>query len=106
MCIIIIINSWRSKLQGVLVNAPPPPPLSLSLALRAPARGQASGERGEQTSGSRGKRKMELRVGERLLCVAALSSLLCVDSVLGKYVRGVVNTKEVSPLPLLADGAT
>lgn len=39
---------------------------------------------------------MEVRVGERLLCLAVLFSVLCVDSVLGKYVRGVVNTKEVS----------
>lgn len=39
---------------------------------------------------------MEVRVGERLLCLAVLSSVLCMDSVLGKYVRGVVNTKEVS----------
>lgn len=71
-------------------------------SVRAPARVQALGERREQTNGSRGRRKMELRVGERLLCVAALSSLLCVDSVLGKYVRGVVNTKEVSLLLLPA----
>lgn len=39
---------------------------------------------------------MEVRVGERLLYLAVLSSVLCVDSVLGKYVRGIVNTKEVS----------
>lgn len=39
---------------------------------------------------------MEVRVGERLLCLAVLSSVFCVDSVLGKYVKGIVNTKEVS----------
>eukprot|EP00064_Thunnus_orientalis_P011637 superscaffoldBa00001697_g11668 len=48
----------------------------------------------EQTSDSGGERKMEVRVGERLLCLAVLSSVLCVDSVLGKYVKGIVNTKE------------
>lgn len=71
-------------------------------SVRAPARVHALEKRREQTNGSRGRRKMELRVGERLLCVAALSSLLCVDSVFGKYVRGVVNTKEVSLLLLPA----
>uniref|UniRef100_A0A3B4WDW0 Transmembrane protein 145 n=1 Tax=Seriola lalandi dorsalis TaxID=1841481 RepID=A0A3B4WDW0_SERLL len=45
-------------------------------------------------SDSGGERKMEVRVGERLLCLAVLSSVLCVDSVLGKYVKGIVNTKE------------
>lgn len=54
---------------------------------------------------------MEVRVGERLLCLAVLSSVLCMDSVLGKYVRGVVNTKEVSvcfppPLSLICCLAT
>lgn len=44
---------------------------------------------------------MEVRVGERLLWLTVLSSLLFVDSALGKYVRGVVNTKEVSALHLL-----
>ena len=39
---------------------------------------------------------MEVRVGERLLCLAVLSSVFLVDSVLGKYVKGIVNTKEVS----------
>lgn len=39
---------------------------------------------------------MEVRVGERLLCLAVLSSVFFVDSVLGKYVKGIVNTKEVS----------
>uniref|UniRef100_A0A8D3CJZ2 Transmembrane protein 145 n=1 Tax=Scophthalmus maximus TaxID=52904 RepID=A0A8D3CJZ2_SCOMX len=37
---------------------------------------------------------MEVRVGERLLCLAVLFSVLCVDSALGKYVKGIVNTKE------------
>lgn len=54
---------------------------------------------------------MEVRVGERLLCLAVLFSVLCMDSVLGKYVRGVVNTKEVSvcsppPLSLICCLAT
>lgn len=49
-------------------------------------------------SGCGGERKkMEVRVGERLLWLAVLSSVLSVDSVLGKYVKGIVNTKEVSP---------
>lgn len=39
---------------------------------------------------------MEVRVGERLLYLAVLSSVFCVDLVLGKYVKGIVNTKEVS----------
>ncbi|TKS82312.1 Transmembrane protein 145 [Collichthys lucidus] len=37
---------------------------------------------------------MEVRVGEKLLCLAVLSSVFLVDSVLGKYVKGIVNTKE------------
>ncbi|KAI4810960.1 hypothetical protein KUCAC02_013887, partial [Chaenocephalus aceratus] len=37
---------------------------------------------------------MEVRVGERLLCMALLCSGFFVDSVLGKYVKGIVNTKE------------
>uniref|UniRef100_A0A3B3TXA5 Transmembrane protein 145 n=1 Tax=Poecilia latipinna TaxID=48699 RepID=A0A3B3TXA5_9TELE len=37
---------------------------------------------------------MEVRVGERLLWLAVLSTVLCVDSVFGKYVKGIVNTKE------------
>ncbi|KAM8735884.1 transmembrane protein 145 [Acanthopagrus schlegelii] len=37
---------------------------------------------------------MEVRVGERLLCLAALSCVFFADSVLGKYVKGIVNTKE------------
>lgn len=53
-------------------------------------------EPGEQTSDSGGERKMEVRVGERLLYLAVLSSVFCVDLVLGKYVKGIVNTKEVS----------
>lgn len=56
---------------------------------------------GEQTSDSGGERKMEVRVGERLLCLAVLSSVLCVDSVFGKYVKGIVNTEEVSAVFLL-----
>lgn len=39
---------------------------------------------------------MEVRVGERLLCLAVLSCVFFADSVLGKYVKGIVNTKEVS----------
>lgn len=38
---------------------------------------------------------MEVRVGERLMWLAVLSTVLCVDSVFGKYVKGIVNTKEV-----------
>lgn len=37
----------------------------------------------------------KMEVCERLLCLAVVSSVLCVGSVLGKYVRGIVNTKEV-----------
>lgn len=33
---------------------------------------------------------------EKVLGLAVVSSMLCVGSVLGKYVRGIVNTKEVS----------
>lgn len=33
---------------------------------------------------------------EKVLGLAVVSSILCVGSVLGKYVRGIVNTKEVS----------
>lgn len=39
---------------------------------------------------------MEGRLGERLLWLAALSGVLCVDLVCGKYVKGIVDTKEVS----------
>ncbi|CAB1333993.1 unnamed protein product [Coregonus sp. 'balchen'] len=35
-----------------------------------------------------------MEICERLLCLAVVSSVLCVGSVLGKYVRGIVNTKE------------
>ena len=38
---------------------------------------------------------MEVRLCERLLCLAVLFSVLCVAPVLGKYVKGIVNTKEV-----------
>lgn len=66
-------------------------------SVRAPAQSATGfGEPGEQTSDSGGERKMEVRVGERLLCLAVLSSVLYVDSVFGKYVKGIVNTKEVS----------
>uniref|UniRef100_A0A3Q2D2P0 Transmembrane protein 145 n=1 Tax=Cyprinodon variegatus TaxID=28743 RepID=A0A3Q2D2P0_CYPVA len=41
-----------------------------------------------------GERKMEVRVGERLLWLVVLSTVLCVDSVYGKYVKGIVDTKE------------
>lgn len=44
---------------------------------------------------------MEVRVGEKLLCLAVLSSVFLVDSVLGKYVKGIVNTKEVSAVVFL-----
>ncbi|KAG7276216.1 hypothetical protein CRUP_004807 [Coryphaenoides rupestris] len=37
---------------------------------------------------------MEVRFCGRLLCLAALFTVLCVESVLGKHVKGVVNTKE------------
>lgn len=33
---------------------------------------------------------------EKVLGLAVVSSMLCVGSVLGKYVKGIVNTKEVS----------
>jgi len=33
---------------------------------------------------------------EKVLGLAVVSSMLCVGSVFGKYVRGIVNTKEVS----------
>ena len=38
---------------------------------------------------------MEVRFCGRLLCLAALSTVLCVESVFGKHVKGIVNTKEV-----------
>lgn len=72
-----------------------PPLLEPRSSVRAPAQRQGFREPGEQTSDSGGERKMEVRVGERLLCLAVLCSVLCVDSVFGKYVKGTVNTKEV-----------
>lgn len=79
---------------GTSVHAPV---LLSSASLRARSRSDTGfREPGEQTSDSRGERKMEVRVGERLLYLAVLSSVLCVDLVLGKYVKGIVNTKEVS----------
>ena len=36
-----------------------------------------------------------MEVCERLLCLAVVSSVFGFGSVLGKYVRGIVNTKEV-----------
>lgn len=79
-------------LSYLLPRAPPLEPF-----LRARSRSeQASGSPDLQTSDSGGERKMEVRVGERLLCLVVLSSVLFVDSVLGKYVKGIVNTKEVS----------
>ncbi|KAF3839328.1 hypothetical protein F7725_018045 [Dissostichus mawsoni] len=47
-----------------------------------------------ESRGAAAGRKMEVRVGERLLCMALLCSGFFVDSVLGKYVKGIVNTKE------------
>ena len=38
---------------------------------------------------------MEVRFCGRLLCLAALFTVLCVESVFGKHVKGIVNTKEV-----------
>lgn len=38
-----------------------------------------------------------MEVCERVLKLAVVSSVLSVATVLGKYVRGIVNTKEVSP---------
>ncbi|XP_059920152.1 transmembrane protein 145 [Gadus macrocephalus] len=37
---------------------------------------------------------MEVRFCGRLLCLAALFTVLCVASVFGKHVKGIVNTKE------------
>ncbi|KAK5861871.1 hypothetical protein PBY51_017313 [Eleginops maclovinus] len=60
---------------------------------RLPARlGSETGSR--ESRGAAAGRKMEVRVGERLLCLALLCSSFFVDSVLGKYVKGIVNTKE------------
>lgn len=67
-----------------------------SLSVRAPAQTQASESPESRRAIAGGERKMEVRVGERLLYLAVLSSVFCVDSVLGKYVKGIVNTKEVS----------
>lgn len=39
---------------------------------------------------------MEVRGGERLVYLAVLLSVFCAHLTLGKYVKGVVNTKEVS----------
>lgn len=39
---------------------------------------------------------MEARVAERLVHLALLSCVLCVVPALGKYVKGIVDTKEVS----------
>ncbi|KAK5921850.1 hypothetical protein CgunFtcFv8_019171 [Champsocephalus gunnari] len=49
---------------------------------------------------------MEVRVGERLLCMALLCSGFFVDSVLGKYVKGIVNTKEVSAVSFFLNVTT
>lgn len=79
---------------GTSVHAPA---LLSSASLRARSRSVTGfGELAEQTSDSRGERKMEVRVGVRLLYLAVLSSVLGVHLVLGKYVKGIVNTKEVS----------
>lgn len=78
---------------GTSVHAP----VLSSASLRARSRSVTGfRELAEQTSDSRGERKMEVRVGVRLLYLAVLSSVLGVDLVLGKYVKGIVNTKEVS----------
>lgn len=39
---------------------------------------------------------MEARVAERLVYLALLSGVLCVEPAVGKYVKGIVDTKEVS----------
>lgn len=88
-------NSWREAGADLRGRASL---LSLSFSAAPcafPRRRQAFGELWEQTSGCGGERKMEVRVGERLLWLAVLSTVLCVDSVFGKYVKGIVNTKEV-----------
>lgn len=93
---------WGSHMHRKGPACTRPAPLSPASAraplrsfVRAPAQTQGFREPGEQTSDSGGERKMEVRVGERLLCLAVLSSVLCVDSVFGKYVKGIINTKEV-----------
>ena len=58
----------------------------------------APGDLGEGSQWSeqrRRGRKMEVRFCGRLLCLAALFTVLCVASVFGKHVKGIVNTKEV-----------
>lgn len=90
-------SSFTCRRGGTCIEAAGASAPDSSLSVNARSRAETGfWELGEQTSGSWGERKMEVRVGERLLCLAVLSSVLCMDSVLGKYVRGVVNTKEVS----------
>lgn len=71
------------------------------LRARSRSERQASGSSESRRAPARRERKMEVRVGERLLCLAVLSSVFFVDSVLGKYVKGIVNTKEVSAVSFL-----
>ncbi len=63
---------------------------SCSLCLsHSHARAHSIGRKAQKRDG--GQVKME-----KVLGLAMVSSILCVGSVLGKYVRGIVNTKEVS----------
>lgn len=67
------------------------------LVLRARSRPDTGfAEPREQRSDSGRERKMEVRGGERLLYLAVLFGVFCAPSTLGKYVKGIVNTKEVS----------
>lgn len=62
---------------------------ALSVLSHTHARAHSIGRRAQKRNG--GQVKME-----KVLGLAVVSSILCVGSVLGKYVRGIVNTKEVS----------
>lgn len=90
-------------MKGTGVHAPPPPPLcARAVHLRARPRSETELQRAPERADKRQRgRKMEVRVGEKLLCLAVLSSVFLVDSVLGKYVKGIVNTKEVSAVIFL-----
>lgn len=48
---------------------------------------------------------MEVRGGERLAYLAVLFSVFCARLTLGKYVRGVINTKEVSDSTVIILGS-
>lgn len=64
-------------------------------------RGRASGSLTRQICSHNIGKRAQKRYGgqvkmEKVLGLAVVSSMLCVGSVFGKYVRGIVNTKEVS----------